>query len=219
GATVTVVGTGGLGADLRRVDGSAPAPRDVDLLALGQLLPDVRRAVVLPVDALVTGDLAELADLDLEGTLLAAPTVVGARGASGFGLLHAAGSRLRGRTAASTELRRQGHARHRFDFDAFEVDVLVLDLDEARRRSLVQTYVPYIEEFGLTFREILLLEVGPHRVVLPERWHVVPNRSAASDPLLLHWAEPAKPGSDEVVECEELWLEAAAKVRSRLAPA
>ena len=112
------------------------------------------------------------------------------RGSSGFGVLHGAGNRLRSRTAASTELRRQGHARHRFDFDAFEVDLLVLDLEEARRRSLVQTYVPYVEEFGLSFREILLLEVGPHRVVLPERWHVVPNRSAEADPLLVHWAEP-----------------------------
>ncbi len=215
GASVTVVNTSGLGADLRRVDGGVPAPRDVDLLSVGHLLPDVRRAVVLPANALVRGDLAELAGLDLAGALLAAPTVVGARGTSGFGLLHAAGSRLGGRTAASAELRRQGHARHRFDFDAFDVAVLVLDLDEARRRSLVQTYVPYIEEFGLTFREILLLEVGPRRVVLPERWHVVPSRSAEADPLLVHWADAAKPGSGDVVEGEEPWLDVAARVRSR----
>ena len=142
--------------------------------------------------------------------------MVGERGASGFGVLHSAGNRLRSRTAASAELRRQGHARHRFDFDAFEVDLLVLDLEEARRRSLVQTYVPYVEEFGLSFREILLLEVGPHRVVLPERWHVVPNRSAETEPLLVHWAEPGKPWSDDVVEREELWLEAAASVASKV---
>ena len=209
GATVTVVGTRGLGDDLRRMDGTKPSSSDIDLLSVGHLLPDVGRAVVLPTNSLVIGDLAELADLDLAGKLLAAPTVVGERGASGFGLLHSAGNRLRSRTAASAELRRQGHARHRFDFDAFEVDLLVLDLEEARRRSLVQTYVPYVEEFGLTFREILLLEVGPHRVVLPERWHVVPNRSAETEPLLLHWAEPGKPWSDDVVEHEELWHEAA----------
>ena len=169
----------------------------------------------MPTNSLVIGDLAELADLDLAGKLLAAPTVVGERGASGFGLLHAAGNRLRSRTAASAELRRQGHARHRFDFDAFEIDLLVLDLEEARRRSLVQTYVPYVEEFGLTFREILLLEVGPHRVVLPERWHVVPNRSAETEPLLVHWAEAGKPWSDDIVEHEELWHEAASKVGQR----
>ena len=95
----------------------------------------------------------------------------------------------------------------------------MLDLEEARRRALVQTYVPYVEEFGLSFREILLLEVGPHRVVLPERWHVVPNRSAETEPLLVHWAEAGKPWSDDVVEHEELWHDAAGWVQSRLAPA
>ena len=212
------MGTRGLGADLRRMDGTKPPGFDIDLLSLAHLLPAVGRAVVLPTNSLVIGDLAQLADLDLAGKLLAAPTVVGARGASGFGVLHGAGNRLRSRTAASAELRRQGHARHRFDFDAFETDMLVLDLEEARRRALVQTYVPYLEEFGLTFREILLLEVGPHRVVLPERWHVVPNRSAETEPLLVHWVEAGKPWSDDVVEHEGLWLEAACRVRSRLAP-
>jgi hypothetical protein len=93
--------------------------------------------------------------------------------------------------------------------------VLVLDLDEARRRSLTSTYVPYVEEFGLTFREILLFEVGPHRIVLSERWHVVPNRSAQDSPLLLHWAESGKPGTGEVVQHEEQWLEVAARVSAR----
>ena len=217
GTTVTLVGTRGLGADLRRMDGSTPPGFDIDLLSLGHLLPDIGRAVVLPTNSVVIGDLAELADVDLAGKLLAAPTVLGERGASGFGVLHAAGTRLRSRTAASAELRRQGHARHRFDFDAFETDLLVLDLEEVRRRSLLQTYVPYVEEFGLSFREILLLEVGPHRVVLPERWHVVPNRSAETDALLVHWAEAGKPWSEDVVDREELWHEAAAKVASEVA--
>jgi hypothetical protein len=217
GATVTLLGTWGLGADLRRMDGTKPPGSDIDLLSLGHLLPDVGRAVVLPTNSVVIGDLTELADLDLAGKLLAAPTVVGERLSSGFGVLHSAGNRLRSRTAASAELRRQGHARHRFDFDAFEIDLLVLDLEEARRRSLLQTYVPYVEEFGLGFREILLLEVGPHRVVLPERWHVVPNRSAETEPLLVHWAEAGKPWSEDVVEREELWHEAAATVASAIA--
>ena len=133
-------------------------------------------------DAVVIGDLAELDDLDLAGHLLAAPDVGGQNGTSGFGVIHSAGIRLRSRTAASRRAPSPGPCTAPFDFDAFEVDLLVLDLDEARRRSLVTTYVPYVEEFGLTFREILLFEVGPHRVVLPERWHVVPNRSAEKSP-------------------------------------
>ena len=39
GATVTVVGTRGLGDDLRRMDGTKPPGYDIDLLSLGHLLP------------------------------------------------------------------------------------------------------------------------------------------------------------------------------------
>jgi hypothetical protein len=214
GLDVRVLRTTGLCTALRRLDGSKPAPRDIDLLALPHLLEDVDRAVVLPVDSVALGDVAELADLDLGGGLAAAPTVVGSRGTSGFGLLHSAAGRLGARTAASTELRRQAHARHVFDFDAFESDVLVLDLAEMRRRSIVETYVPYVEEFSLTYREILLLEVGPARAVVPERWHVVPGRSAVTDPALVHWADPGKPWSDDAVPEQELWLEAESGLRA-----
>ena len=212
GATVTVVDTRGVGSDVRRVDGTGVRPRELDLLALAELLPNVSRAVVLPVESLVRGDLAELDDLDLQGHLLAAPSSVGSRGSSGFGVLHAAGNRLRNRTAASAEFRRQGHARHRFDFDAFETTLLVLDLDKAREQGLARSYVPYIEAFGLGLREILHFEVGPHRVALPEEWYAVPNRSAVESPRLIHWAERAKPWSEDVADHQDLWLATAARL-------
>ncbi len=210
---VTVLSTRGLGSDVRRADGRRPAPRDLDMLALSHLLPELDRVVVLPAAALVLGDVAALADVDLAGGLLAATTSVGQKGSSGFEVLHAAGNRLGPRTAASTELRRQGHQRHRFDFDALDDAVLVLDLAEARRRRLLETYTSYIEEFGLSFREILLLEVGPNRVALPEAWHVVPDRSAVEEPKLIHWADSGKPWAADVVGFQELWQRAAADVR------
>ena len=215
-ASFRIIDTSGLGASLRRPDGTRPANRDVDLLALPGLLPDVDRLVVLPVDALVLGDVAALADLELDGHGFAAPTVVGSRGASGFGLLHAAAGRLAGRTAASAELRRQGHARHVFDFDAFDTDVLVLDLAELRAGHFVETYVPYVEEFGLSFREILHFDAGPHRTVLPERWHVVPTRSAEPSPLLLHWAGAGKPWTADVAPEQARWFAMAARVGDHL---
>ena len=215
--SVRVVDTSGLGAALRRPDGGRPANRDIDLLALSRLLPRVERLVVLPVDGLVVGDVNALDKLDLDGHLLAAPTVVGTRGASGFGLLHAAAGRLAGRTAASAELRREGHARHTFDFDAFDTDVLVLDLAGLRDRHFVESYVPYVEEFSLTFREILHFEAGPDRAVLPEQWHVVPTRSAEPTPLLIHWAEAGKPWTDDVTPRQDAWLAMAAHLDARKA--
>ena len=137
----------------------------VDLFVLPEVLASVDRLVVLPADAVVLGDVAELAGLDLHGNLLAAPTVVGDRASSGFVLIHAASGRLKAKTHASAELRRRAYARHAFDFDAFDADVLVIDAAEYRRREMVSTYVPLIEEFGLTYRELLHFEVGPHRAV------------------------------------------------------
>ena len=96
----------------------ATSPRDLDLLVLSELLPSVDRVVVLPVDAVVADDIAELYDIDLGGDLVAAPTVVGTTGSSGFGVIHHAALRL-GKTATATELRRRAYARHTFDFDAF----------------------------------------------------------------------------------------------------
>lgn len=212
GAIMTVIEVAALLTDLRRADGSRPAARDIGMLSLPELLTGIERVVVLPTDAVVLSDVSELLDLDLGGHLFAAPPVAGRTGTSGFGALHAAAGRLGPRTAASAELRRQAHARHRFDFDAFDEDVLVLDLEAMRHQRLVETYVPYVEEFSLRFRELLLFEAGPHRASVPDHWHVVPGRSAVPDPALLHWADRGKPWSADVVRDQEVWLAAASTV-------
>ena len=100
-------------------------------LVIGDLLPEVERAVLLPLPSVATADVAELADLDLGGHVLAAPSQIG-RNVSGFGVIHDAAKRLGRRTDASSALRRTAHARHAFDFDAFRTDVLVVDLARAR---------------------------------------------------------------------------------------
>lgn len=212
GVTVTAVEVAALQTDLRMADGSVPPARDIGMLSLPLLLRDVQRVAVVPADAVVLADVSELVDMDLGGRLFAAPAVAGRPRASGFGALHAAAGRLGPRTAASAELRRQAHARHRFDFDAFDDDVLVLDLDAMRRHRLVETYVPYVEAFSLRYRETLLFESGPQRAKVPERWHVVPGRSLSTDPALLHWADREKPWSAGVVQDQEVWLAAAARL-------
>ena len=136
--------------------------------------------------------------------------MIGDRASSGFVLIHGASSRLKARTHASAELRRRAYARHRFDFDAFDVDVLVFDAAEYRRRQMVCTYVPLIEEFGLSFRELLHFEVGPQRAVIDEAWHVVPSRSPLESASLLHWADKAKPWSDDLAPAEQVWMDASA---------
>ena len=214
---ISVVPTGGLGTEVRRGDGRKLDPRDLDLIVLGDLLPSVDRVIVLPVDAVVTDDIAELYDLDLGGNLLAAPTVVRVDGSSGFGVIHAASTRLGRRTAAATELRRRAYARHAFDFDAFTSDVLVLDLARSRSEKFVAEYLPYVVEFGLTFRDVLHLAAGPHRTDVPERWDCVPTRAVVDRPGLIHWADPVKPWDDGYTPEQERWLELADEVMRRRA--
>jgi hypothetical protein len=221
GSTLTLVPAAGLGADLRGLSASGLRRVRADLatLMLPDLLPEVERVVVLPMTALVEGDVAELAGLELEGNAVAAADVAGRPGASGFGVLHAAGSRLNARTTVATELRRQAHARHTFDFTAFDTDVLVLDLERLRQESLTTEAVQLVEEFGLDAREVLHFHLGPARTVVPARWHVVPTRNHHPEPGLLHWVDEAGPWTADYAPEQERWLERRRQMRQRLAGA
>lgn len=220
-SALTVLSTGGLGADLRGISASGlrRVRADLQVLMLAELLPDVDRVVVLPQASLVEGDVAELADLDLGGHALAAPDVAGRTGASGFAVIHGAGNRLSTRTTMATELRRQAHARHTFDFTAFDTDVLVLDLERLRKDSVATESVRLVEEFGLDAREALHFLAGPGRAVVPVRWHVVPTRNHHADPALLHWLDGAKPWSQDYAPEQERWFERRRQMRRRLADA
>jgi hypothetical protein len=154
-------------------------------LQLPALLPGVDRAVLLPLPSVATADVAELADLDLAGHPFAAPRRPGTVGISGFGVLHAAGNRLRDRPDVAAELRRTAHARHRFDFDAFSTGVLVADLARWRDAPLLAV----ADAFGLDDREALHWLAGPDRATVPERWAAVPTRSPERGPGLIHWAD------------------------------
>jgi hypothetical protein len=62
--------------------------------------------------------------------------------------------------------------------------VLVLDAAQWRTQDLLTSLAPYVETYGMTYRNVLLLEVGPHRAVLPERWNAIPGKTAVAKPAL-----------------------------------
>ena len=214
GHGVQVVDTRTVGDDLRAA-GRKLAAGDVDRLLLPHLLPDAARAVLLPAEAVVEGDVAELAELDLDGQVLAAAQPAGTGSASGFAVLNTAANRLRDQTAPATELRRRAYGRHAFDFEAFDVSVLVVDLRAWREHEVLAEAQSWVEEFGLGFRELLHLAVGPARATLPARWHQVPGRDVVEGAALLHWAGRTKPWSAEVTPARERWSAAAARAGVR----
>ncbi|MFD6135146.1 glycosyltransferase [Isoptericola sp. NPDC060257] len=178
---------------------------------LPHLLPGVDRAVVLPVDAVVLGDVAELAAVDL------GPTAVAARHTShadpsGFGLLYRAARRLDDAPATAYDFYRRIHARHVFDFNAFDTGVMVLDLARLRADGYAAESLAAMREFRIDAREALHLYVGPHRTELDAAWDHVPTRDLPDAPArLVHWADPVKPWDEAYVARQDLWRERAAR--------
>ena len=206
--TFSWVPLSGLNRDLRTPAAKHPSTADVARLVLADLLPEVERLVLLSLPTVVTGDVAELAGLDLGGHTLAAPTHPG--GSSGFGMIHDAAGRLTRRTEAAATLRRTAHARHAFDFDAFTDDVLVLDLARMRAEGFSEQALPLVEAFGLTGLEVLHYLTGPNRATVPERWATVPTRMPQHGDGLIHWADRVKPWQGVLTPERDRWRRVAA---------
>ncbi|MFI2296935.1 glycosyltransferase [Isoptericola sp. NPDC019571] len=178
---------------------------------LPHLLPGVDRAVVLPVDAVVLGDVAELAAADLGSTAVAARHTSHAD-PSGFGLLYRAARRLDDAPATAYDFYRRIHARHVFDFNAFDTGVMVLDLARLRADGYAAESLAAMREFRIDAREALHLFVGPHRTELDAAWDHVPTRDLPDAPArLVHWADPVKPWDEAYVARQDLWHERAAR--------
>ena len=200
--------------DLRRVDGAQAPGRDVDLLSRGHLLPS--SAVPSYCRRLARHRRRRRAGRPGPGRQPAR----GAHGGRGAGVQWVRGPALR-REPAQGRRRfrrapRQGHARHRFDFDAFEVDLLVLDArgvpppgDGADLRAVRS------RSSGSPSGSSCTRGRPPSRR-LRRALARGPERGPLSEPSLLHWADQAKPWSDDRVAPEELWLDAAASVASTL---
>lgn len=179
--------------------------RDTAVLLLPELLAQVDRVSLLPPAAVVLGDVAELASWDLAGRPLAARTALGTTASSGFGRLYRAARRLHPDAAAAHELFLRIHARHAFDFDAFDTDVMVLDLARMRSDDLTRRCLPYLERFGFSAAEALMLFAGPDRAELPPEWAHVPASERVAEPLLVHWPGAAKPWQRRYAAGRELW--------------
>lgn len=215
GVRVSMIDTSRLGSDLIKADGEKLSGAEADRFAAVDLLPEVDRLIILPVGAIVTGDLAELADLELDGNLVAAPRPRGIRARSGYAVLLGAARRLRDKTDRSAEFRRVMHQRHAFDFDRFDTELLVVDAAGWRDRGMLPAFVSWAENFGLTYREALHAELGAAHARIPDHWYVVPSQTAETETSLVHWAEQPWPWGKEPAPLRDLWQAAHARMLLR----
>lgn len=171
--------------------------RALERTLLAEMIP-VDRAILLPVDAAVAGDLALLADLDLGEARLAARDTSEAS-SSGFAVLYNAAKRLDSAPETAYEFYRRIHRTLDFDFDAFDTGVLVLDLKGLREDRFAARVLPAMSRYLLDDREALHFFYGPERAVLGSAWAAVPTREPVQDVKIWHWADTTKPWSKDVV--------------------
>lgn len=175
----------------------------LDRVLISELVP-VDRAVLIPVDGVVTGDLVELAETDLGTARIAARRTSRAE-SSGFAVLYGAARRLDDAPDTAYEFYRIIHGRHVFDFDGFDTDVAVLDLAGQRAEGFADTVLPAMRTYRLNEREAWHFAAGPDRAELDPAWAHVPPREVVKDPKLWHWAEGTKPWSADTVLGDRIW--------------
>jgi hypothetical protein len=210
GLSYTWVPTRGIARGIEVGAGGRLNPTGLVRLLVADLLPAVKRVLLLSLPAVATGDVAELAEFDLDGYALAAARRPAVQQRSGFGVIHAAAARLGDRNVAAATLRRMAHARHAFDFDAFAGEVLLLDLERLRRDAFAAYAVPLATEFGLDDLETMHFVFGPERATLPPQWAVVPTRTPSRAPGLMVWADRVKPWQPEITPERDRWRRYAA---------
>lgn len=193
GVTIEWIGTSSLDAAAAGVSDR----RALERILLAEMIP-VDRAILLPVDAAVAGDLAQLAERDLGAARFAARDTSEAS-SSGFGVLYNAAKRLDSAPETAYEFYRRIHRTLDFDFDAFDTGVLVLDLEGLREDRFAARVLPAMSRYLLDDRDAFHFFYGPERAVLEPTWAAVPTREPVQDVNIWHWADTTKPWSKDVV--------------------
>lgn len=181
----------------------------MDRLLLPDLLPDVDRITYIDVDALVLGDVVDLAGTDLQGHPLAA------RASWYPGHLWWWKAAMDLDPERADDLRRTIAAKQGLGHQAFNAGILVLDLAAMRRDHFTQTYLPYVEHYGLNDQDVLMAYTGAGRLDLDPTWNFWPVMELGAEPNIVHYVGASKPWGELVTPYDELWKTRFAAVKSR----
>ncbi|MFD2796796.1 glycosyltransferase family 8 protein [Promicromonospora vindobonensis] len=178
----------------------------MDRLLLPELLPDLDRVVYHDIDALTVKDIANLYDVDLGGSPLAARPSVGHGVRSGLGNILKQGRRLTEEPEVANEFFRAMYQRHPKDFDGFNAGILLMDLAQMRSERFTAEYVAYVESYGLNDQEILNCYAGSRYRKIEPAWNNWPTQETVTDPSIVHWAGWLKPWNQDLyVKYRDLW--------------
>ncbi|WP_068261098.1 glycosyltransferase [Janibacter limosus] len=194
-------------ATLRELGGATPATRHELTLALASAaLPQAQRVVFLPAAALVRQDLATLADVTpADGTFVAAAAERHRGRQNGLELIHRVSSRQGDDNHKALDFLIAAHREHSGQWETFDTNVMVVDLEAARRDNLTGHILPLVTDYGMTFREAVNLHVGQHHTVLDAEWNHAPGYEVQEDPALVSWRDTTKPWSGSVTPFAGEW--------------
>lgn len=192
---------------------SSPRISTLDEMLLPELLPDVTKVVRLDISTVLVGDIAELFDADLGGSALAARTSPEVD--SGYLLMINASKRMKDENPLARELILRSHTRHAYDFPAFDAAVVVLDLARMRTDAFCRHFLPWVERFKLDVQEVLNAYAGGDRVHLDPSWNRLPLKEVVHDAKAVSWIGSQKPWQPDMVPCQQIWDEAAARAAKR----
>lgn len=190
-----------LGRDLK------PATRhELSLALVTAALPQAQRAVFLPVPALVREDLATLVAMaPAEGSLVTAVADRHRGRQSGLELIRRISGRQGDDNRKALDFLMAAHRLHPGEFATFDTNVMVLDLEAARRDNLSGHLAPLVIDYGMSFREALNLVAGPHRTDLDAEWNHAPGYEVQDVPAVVNWRDTAKPWSSSFTPFAQEW--------------
>ena len=187
----------------------------LDRLLLPELLEEIDRVVYIDIDMLPLGDIAELADWDLDGMPLAACATPFSP--SGYGNLLSIAGRQRARPEMGDFLLRWAASHHPYDFARFNAGALVLDLAQMRTDEFCRNFIPFVDVYGLNDQVVLNVYAGGRRAPLPHEWNYRPSHELIDEPKLIHWAGWVKPWAEPMAPLSHLWRQYESAFDARVA--
>jgi len=191
----------------------------MDRLLLPELLPTVHKVVYADLDTITEGDLSELADLDLQGNMIAARSSVSEQHVSVLRNLSGSASRMKDDHTLFDEFLRRVGREFGQDTASFNAGVLVLDLKRMRETEFVEKYLGYAPEYGFNDQELLNFWARRDRTELPADWNVYGDQEIVREPKLLHYAGSRKPWSYDMGPVGDWWRKWEAAYLARAAAA
>jgi lipopolysaccharide biosynthesis glycosyltransferase len=190
----------------------------MDRTILPAVLDDVDRIIHFDLDAMCLSDLAELFDVDMQGTAIAAADEPQLNHSGGFNAFRGSARRVRheGKPELARELILRTHSVHRFDFNIFNAGIMVLDLAKMRADDFCGRYLAYVQRFGINGQAVLNFYVGGDRAKLDPTWNRLLRLEVGDTPKIAHWAGPFKPWRNhQYVRGRELWREQEVRFAAR----